>query len=142
MGLTFPNLVTTRIGDTGDGLNESSGLFNYYTLMAGHRFGIEGTDFELEPSMLVRSVRNVPFQIDFNIKANFLQEKITTGLSYRSGTGGAIGVLLGTKINNLRLYYSYDVTFQRFQRYNQGSHELTVSFDFGNFTDRAEKFRK
>ncbi len=140
VGLTFPNLISSRIGDIDQGSTEST-LFNYYTIMAGHRFGIEGTDFELEPSMFIKQLRNVPLQLDFNVKAHFLQEKITTGLTYRSGTGGAIGLLLGTKINALRVYYSYDVSFQRFQRYNTGSHEATVSFEFGNNPDRAAKFR-
>ena len=141
VGISFPNLISSRIGDIAADTQESS-LFDFYTLMAGHRFGVEGQEFQLEPSILIKKVRNVPFQADFNIKAHFLQEKITTGLSYRSGTGGAIGLLLGTKINALRLYYSYDVAFQRFQRYNSGSHELTVGFDFGNNPDRAAKFRK
>ena len=141
VGISFPNLISSRIGDIVTGTEESS-LFNYYTVMAGHKFGIEGTDFELEPSILMKQLRNTPFQVDFNVKANFLDEKITTGLSYRSGTGGAIGLLLGTKINTLKIYYSYDVSFQRFQRYNSGSHEATVSFEFGGKDkDSSKKFR-
>ncbi len=138
VGVSFPSLISQRTDDVlGD-----NGLFQYYTLMAGHRFGVEGGDFELEPSIMIRQLRNVPSMIDFNIKAHLLEEKITTGITYRAGTGGAVALLLGTKLSNIRIYYSYDISFQRFQRYNNGSHELTASFEFGNNPDRAAKFRK
>jgi len=138
VGLSFPGLVSTRVGDIATTGDESS-LFNHYILQAGHKFGVDNYNFILEPSLLVKKVRNVPFQVDFNVKASFLDERIITGLSYRSGTGGTIGLLLGTKFDAFSLYYSYDVSFQRFQRYNTGSHEVTVSFEFAGKKDNEIK---
>lgn len=142
VGLSFLNLISSRIGDISEG-GEESNLLSFYTFTAGHKFVIEGLDFQIEPSLMIRKVRNVQSSlIDFNVKADFLEERITTGLSYRSGTGGALGILLGTKINAFRIYYTYDVYFGAFQRYSSGSHELTASFEFGGKgKDRAEEYR-
>jgi len=148
IGISLPGLISQRIGDEVSVTEEDTPLFSYYTLMAGHRFGVDNYDFVLEPSILIKKVLNVPFQVDFNLKASFLEEKIITGISYRSGTGGAIGLLLGTKLavgsnpisrDAFRLYYSYDVSFQRFQTYNSGSHEITVSFEFKGKKDMTQK---
>lgn len=141
-GLSFPNLISQRIDNIGQGSTDDASFFNYYLLYGGHAFRVDDLDFVLEPSILIKKIRNTPFQVDFNAKAKFLDEKIVTGLQYRSGTGGAIGLILGTRINELRIYYSYDVSFQRFQRYNSGSHEITASFEFGGSNqDRSAKFR-
>jgi Type IX secretion system membrane protein PorP/SprF len=36
---------------------------------------------------------------------------------------------LGTRINKFRLFYSYDIALEDFQKYNNGSHELSISFE-------------
>lgn len=140
-GFSIPNLISQRI----DNINSPTDTGNelYYMLAGGHAFEVEGFNFILEPSILIRKAKDSPFGVDFNLKAKYLEEKIIAGLSYRSGTGGNIGLLLGTRLDVLRVYYSYDFTFQRFQRYNNGSHELTLSFEFGkNEKDRAAKNRR
>lgn len=126
IGITFANLVRARLDNIVDDNQES--FFSYYTLQAGHEFDIIDLNFTLEPSILIRQIRDVPFQMDFNLKAGFMEDQLVAGLSYRSL--GALGVLLGTKVSGFNLYYSYDVSFQRFQRFNMGSHELTVAFTF------------
>ena len=141
-GLSIPNLISQRI-NSGPVDPNDTGLTRYYMLAGGHAFEVEGFNFILEPSILIRKAKDSPFGVDFNLKAKYLEEKIIAGLSYRSGTGGNIGLLLGTRLDVLRVYYSYDFTFQRFQRYNNGSHELTLSFEFGkNEKDRAAKNRR
>ena len=50
------------------------------------------------------------------------------GLTFRPSTDGAAVCLLGTKINQFSLFYSYDLSFSNFQRYNGGSHELSVAY--------------
>lgn len=126
-GLTFNNLVRNRLDDIA--ANDQNGsVLQYYTFNIGHRFPLEGLSVSLEPSLLLRQIRDVPFQMDINLKAGFMDDQLITGLSYRSL--GALGILLGTRISAFSLYYSYDVSFQRFQRYNTGSHELTLAFAF------------
>ncbi len=128
VGLAFTNLVRSRLSNvSGQGNNEP--ILKYYTFYAAHNFLVEDLNFTLEPSLMVRNVRDVPSQVDINLKASFLDESLTTGLSYRSL--GALGLLLGTKLSNFAFYYSYDLFFQDFQQYNDGSHEVTVVLSFG-----------
>ncbi|MEM1216601.1 MAG: PorP/SprF family type IX secretion system membrane protein [Bacteroidota bacterium] len=138
-GLTFNNLVSSRLSDiAGTGVQES--FFSYYTFMLGHRFFLPKQKVSLEPSLLMRQIRNAPFQLDVNLKAGFLDDQLVAGLSYRAGLG-AMGILLGTRVTNFRLFYSYDVSFQRFQSYNTGSHEITVAFQLRQ-NDENDKRRR
>lgn len=138
-GLTIPNLISQRLDNIDPNEDESS---RYYMLTGGHAFPVEGSNFILEPSILIRKAKDSPFGVDFNIKAKYLEEKIIAGLTYRSGTGGNIALLLGSKLDAFRIFYSYDFAFQRFQRYNSGSHELTLSLEFGKKEkDRSAKHR-
>lgn len=134
IGLTFNNLVSSRLADIAGGNTE--GFFSYYTFNLGHTFELfDLNNVKLEPSILIRQIKDVPFQMDFNLKASFLDDKLIAGLSYRSL--GAVGILLGTNLSlsnvniyDLNLYYSYDLSFQHFQKFNTGSHEITVAFRF------------
>jgi type IX secretion system PorP/SprF family membrane protein len=135
IGLAFTDLVRSRVSAIEE--NDES-LLKYYLFFASHRIDVEDLNFIMEPSILVRRIRDVPSQVDINLKASFLDEVLTTGLSYRSL--GSLGFLLGLRMpppkenkSNLffHFYYSYDLFFQQFQRYNDGSHEVTVALSFG-----------
>lgn len=134
-GVSFTNLVRSRLDDIGTDSRES--FFNYYVFLLGHRFEVEDLNFTLEPSMMVRQIRDVPFQMDVNLKAGFLDDQLVAGLSYRSL--GSLGVLLGTQVSTFNIYYSYDVSFQRFQQYNGGAHEVTVALNFKNKNNPANR---
>lgn len=138
VGLAFPNLVVAKINDIESG--EAQGdLFRYFVFQGGYRFLLEEYNFSLEPSFMMRQVLESPFLYDFNLKAGFLEDRFVTGLSYRAGLGGALGILLGTEFSGLRVYYSFDIAFQPFQQYNSGAHEVTVGFEFGGKKDNQYK---
>jgi len=118
IGLTFTNLVRLSAED------QDEPILKHYMFFASHKFISPGNNFSFEPSLLVRNVKDIPSQVDINFKAGFLQEQLVTGLSYRSL--GSLGILLGTKLSNFQLYYSYDLFFQEFQQYNDGSHEVSL----------------
>ncbi|NBC07546.1 MAG: type IX secretion system membrane protein PorP/SprF [Bacteroidetes bacterium] len=118
VGLTFTDLVSVSTSTS----DES--ILKHYMFFASHRFVTDDNNFSFEPSLLIRNVRDVPSQVDINFKAGFLQEQLITGLSYRSL--GSLGLLLGTKLSNFQLFYSYDLFFQNFQQYNDGSHEVSL----------------
>jgi type IX secretion system PorP/SprF family membrane protein len=125
-GFSFANLVRSRLDDIAGTSTRS--FFQFYTFYVGHKIEIEELNFTLEPSIMMRQIRDVPYQFDFNIKAGFLQDQLITGLSYRSLGEGALGILLGTKLSALEIYYTFDISFQEFQQYNAGSHEVTLAF--------------
>lgn len=122
VGLTFSNLVGTRTS------NADESILQHYIFFASHKMNIYDYNFSFEPSVMVRNTRDVPSQLDINLMANFLDEALTAGLTYRSIN--SLGILLGTKLSNFRVLYSYDVFLRQFQRYNDGSHEVTVAISF------------
>jgi len=125
VGLSFTNLVRSRLSSSAE-QNES--ILKYYIFFASHKMDVEDLNFSVEPSIMVRNTKDVPSQIDFNIKAGFLDDALIAGLSYRSSN--TVAILLGTKLPKFQLLYSYDVFFDEFQRYNDGSHEVSVLVSF------------
>lgn len=137
-GLAFANLISSRLDDVIASTDESA--LQHYTLFLAHRFEIYDLNFSLEPSIMARKVKDAPSQVDINLKAAFLDEQLVTGLSYRSL--GALGILLGAKLTNFHVYYSYDMSFQRFQKFNSGSHEISILLDLAkksNVNQRANQ---
>lgn len=128
LGFTFANLISKRLDNADASNTDQSTVLEFYTFLAGHRFEIVDLNFTLEPSIMARKIKDSPQQIDINLKAGFLDDQLVAGLSYR--TIGAMGILLGAKLSNFNVYYSYDVSFQRFQKFNSGSHEITVLLSF------------
>jgi type IX secretion system PorP/SprF family membrane protein len=138
IGITFPNLVVAKIGEIETGKNEGS-FFKYSIIHFGHEFEVEPYNFKLKPSLLVYNIKDKPLQIDFNMLGSFINDRLIAGVSVRAGTGGATGLLLGTNIDVFKLYYSYDLTFQKIQQYNNGSHELTLLFSFERGKKRYDR---
>ncbi|MFK7937101.1 MAG: type IX secretion system membrane protein PorP/SprF [Saprospiraceae bacterium] len=129
IGFAIPNLISERLADIGGLPTANDGrqfIFNF-----GHEFDLEAYNVKIEPSLMVRKVQNVPILIDFNLIGKFLDERLHAGLTYRAGTGGAVGIMLGTQVSNINIFYSYEVFFGAFQQFNSGTHEVTVAFDFG-----------
>ena len=125
-GLVLADLVQSRLTSIAGPSNAN--FLSYFMFHFGHRFDIEELKFSLTPSIFLRQIQDVPNQVDLNIKAGFLDDQLVAGLTYHSL--GGIGVMLGTKLSNFYLYYSYDLSFQRFQQFNSGSHEITLAFTF------------
>jgi type IX secretion system PorP/SprF family membrane protein len=136
-GVAFSNLIQSRLDDIVEDTDESA--LQHYTFFVAHRFDIYDLNFSLEPSIMARRVKDAPSQVDINLKAAFLDEQLITGLSYRSL--GALGILLGAKLSSFQVYYSYDMSFQRFQQFNSGSHEVSLLLDLvkRNSADKRPK---
>ncbi len=126
-GVSFPNLIRTRHTSISEDVEDPNEEFNF-VFYGGYRFHVEEHDFYVEPSLAIKNIRRVPFMVDINLKLSFLDDQLVGGLTYGAGEMSRFGLLLGTRIGNLRLYYSYDVGFGDFQEYNNGSHEFTVHY--------------
>ena len=133
-GLTFNNLVSSRLEDIAGTTGNQESFFSYYTFQLGSKFFTQDSKLSFEPSILLRQIRNTPFQMDINMNVGFLNDQLLAGVSYRSL--GALGLLLGAKLPSFNLYYSYDLSFQRFQKFNSGSHEVTVLLSLKPKRDR------
>lgn len=86
-------------------------------------------DLILRPSILVKYVANSPLQLDLNAHI-ILKDFMWAGASYR--TGDAVVGLLGFQVSpQLRLGYAYDMSVTEIRRFNSGSHELMLRYEFG-----------
>ena len=132
VGLSLPGAIRARLDEapTADDDSSTGSLLEYYIFHAGYKISLPNQNFKVVPSFAFRKLRDVPYQIDFNLKGLFLEERLIAGVTFRPSTGGSAAFMIGTKFNQLQLLYSYDVSFQRFQQYNSGSHELGVAFKF------------
>jgi type IX secretion system PorP/SprF family membrane protein len=128
ISLAMPNLIQARLSQKA-GENTSRGGFRYFNLMMGYKEKIN--EITIEPSILVQRMIDAPFRVDLNLKGSFLQDKVIGAVTFHSGTGGGLGVMVGSKFNGVTFAYSYDYGLQRFQQYSTGSHEISVGFSIG-----------
>jgi type IX secretion system PorP/SprF family membrane protein len=127
-GISFPNAVKQRISEISGDVNLDS-LHNFpYAVHFGYRYDVKNYNFQVEPSITVKHLRYSPFLIDLNLKFSFLDEQLIGGVGYTIGQDNRASLLLGTRLDNLKFYYSYDVNLGDFQQYNNGSHELTLVY--------------
>lgn len=100
----------------------------HYYITGGYVFEIN-QDVVLKPSTLMKYTWNAPVEVDINLNA-LLMERLWLGVSYRTGDSfiGLIGVNI-TK--QLRLAYAYDFTMTDIKDYSDGTHEITLGYDFG-----------
>jgi type IX secretion system PorP/SprF family membrane protein len=136
-GFTINNLVANRLDVISGTTAEES--FNF-TFLLGQRFRVDELNVTLTPSIMMRTVQDAPILMDLNLQAGFLDDQFIAGLSYRYL--GAVGLLLGTKINGLQFYYSYDLSFGEFQQYNNGSHEVTVGYAINRNSIKESRKKK
>lgn len=131
--ITLPNVVRARLDEVPiDEEPESNGVLAYYIMQLGYIFNVSDQNFKVIPSITLRDIRDVPFQVDINLQGRFLNEALITGLTYRPSTGGSLAFMLGTKVSMVQALYSYDVSFNDFQPYSGGGHELTLSLNLSS----------
>ena len=141
LGLTFPSLVSTRIDQIASNNGEENGNAQNFIFQLGQEIRIKDQSFKLTPSVVLQRVFGAPFRVDFNAIASFMDEQFIAGLGYRAGAGNDAGLLLGTKWQRLRAFYSYDFNFGTFQTYNGGSHEVTLGFDLDSKSKTVDAAR-
>ena len=129
-GLSVPNfLTTTHYDDTTVSNARERMTFN---LMGGYVFYLNSL-LKFKPTFLVRYTRGAPAIAD--VSANFLfNNRLTLGASYR--VTDAVSGLVGIQVTkSLLLGYSYDAGTTQLGRYNQGSHEVFLRYDFAKKRD-------
>jgi len=124
--IVFPGLVRTQLNDSGTSKEEERS-FNFI-FGAGYQYEVENYDLTVTPSLFVKKLRNVPLHVEGNLLLTFYEGQLSGGVSYAYGAEDRLGAMLGTGLNNFRFFYSYNVSFQPFQTYSNGSHELTIGY--------------
>ena len=126
LGASVPQLLQNelRLNESADPIGR---LTSHVFVMGGYKFEV-GSDFEIEPSFLMKYVKPTPVQFDISAKAIY-QQKFWIGGSYR--TDDAMSVLIGyTMQEKLFFGYSYDVTTTDLKNYSSGTHEVMLGIRF------------
>lgn len=123
-GIALPSLISSKV-EAGDGTSERELGFIFHL---GYEYDLS-EDVTVEPSIFVKKLMFVPTHVDVNLRAGFLNDRLTGGLTYTVGAENKLGFLIGTEVRNLNLYYGYNVSSREFQDYNNGTHDFTVAIN-------------
>ncbi|MDO6519856.1 PorP/SprF family type IX secretion system membrane protein [Zobellia uliginosa] len=132
-GLSVPNFLQTEHFD-GSNINSSSFVaqerMNYY-FITGYVFDLNYRT-KFKPAALLKAVKGAPLQVD--LSASFLfNNKFSLGAAYR--WDAAVSGLFGFQLNDqlmLGLAYDREVTDLGATRFNDGSFEIFIRYEFLN----------
>lgn len=127
-GVSLPSLVSATITSS-----DTSSVDKEFGFLAqlGYEWAIPEYGMTVVPMITVKNLMFTPFHTDLNLTAKFLDDKLVGGLGYTIGGDEKLSFLIGTSIKDISLYYSYNSSTSEFQKYNNGSHELTLGYKFG-----------
>jgi type IX secretion system PorP/SprF family membrane protein len=130
VGISVPNLLQNSYSE----INQDNGSTliakeqRHYFLIAGTMINITD-NLAIKPTTYIKVTSSAPLQAD--ITASFvIMNKLLVGAMFR--TGDAFGALVGLDITNqLHVGYSFDWSYGlKTAKYNQGSHEIVLRYDF------------
>nr|WP_294782415.1 type IX secretion system membrane protein PorP/SprF [uncultured Flavobacterium sp.] len=127
VGLSIPNFIETNRYDDND-VAIFKDKINYY-LIGGYVFDINPY-LKFKPAALVKMIEGAPLQVD--VSGNFMiNEKFTAGLAYR--WSASLSAMAGFQVSEgLYIGYGYDHETTRLRRFNSGTHEVFLRFEFFN----------
>lgn len=129
-GVSSPNLLQNNysIVKLENGTTLMAKEKRHYFLIAGAVFNLSD-NLAFKPTTLIKVTPAAPVQAD--LTASFIiMKRLLLGGMFR--TGDAYGALVGFDITTqLHVGYSYDISYGlRTFKYNQGSHEVMLRYDF------------
>jgi type IX secretion system PorP/SprF family membrane protein len=111
-------------------------MVRHYYLTAGYNLQLSNPAFEFMPAILIESDAATT-RIDLNSVFRY-NKKIWIGVSYR--VGGAVVGMAGLEIlNGVKIGYSYDFETTDLMNYQNGSHEIMVSYAFKVGVEKASQ---
>ena len=133
LGLSVPRLIENKITREDVSTEYVNRQQLHFYFVGGHQFDLDD-DFQLKTSGMFKWVRNAPVSFDVTALAGF-REKFWIGGMYRFDA--AYGIITQFKpIPELTIGYSYDLTITELNGYQNGSHEVMLSYDFSLFGGR------
>lgn len=135
VGLSSPNLLTTKHLERQEGVVRTGVEAIHYFLTGGYVFNLN-ENLKFKPAFMVRAGSGIPLAID--LTSNFLlNNKVELGVGYR--LGDAVSGLINFRITeDLRVGYAYDYTLSNLGRFNSGSHEIMMLFDISKNKDKKD----
>jgi type IX secretion system PorP/SprF family membrane protein len=128
-GISTPKLIENKvIVNKGTNTVEMGKEQRHFYAIAGSVFDINNA-IKLRPTSFLKVTPAAPIEADLTALFIF-HDRVECGPMFR--TGDAFGLLLGYNITpQMRFGYSFDWSFtNKTGRYNQGSHEVMLRYDF------------
>lgn len=133
-GLSVPALINKQIINaniiTGDVTFQQ---FDHIFLTSGYVFDIT-PQMKLKPSVLLKYASGSPLELDVNINAWFF-DIFAIGASYRTGDS-FLGMVEIKPWKQLHIGYAYDYTVTDLGKYNKGTHEIMLRYEFSTGKSR------
>lgn len=127
-GISIPAVLNYEPGTFLNSASETSPLLErHYYFMSGVAIPVS-PNVDIKPAVLIKYTQYAPVQVDLNLSV-YLRKMIWIGASWRSGDG-VLGMVEYQATKNLRVGYAYDVPLTTMQKYNSGSHEIMIAWDF------------
>ena len=110
----------------------------HFYLITGHVFPLS-SQIQFKPAILVKRVNGAPLQVD--LSGNFWwNEKLSLGLAYR--LDDAVSGLAGFQLSSSWLIgYAYDKEVTHLGKFNSGSHEIFLRYEFIRVYDKYKSPR-
>ncbi|NBW27925.1 MAG: type IX secretion system membrane protein PorP/SprF [Flavobacteriaceae bacterium] len=125
LGLSIPNIMESNFYNDID-LAINSQRMNYY-LIGGYVFDVSKW-IKFKPAVVSKIVSGAPVQLDLSANTLFMN-KFVLGAAYR--WDAAVSGLAGFQLNDaLFIGYSYDFDTTSLSRFNYGSHEVFIRYEF------------
>lgn len=152
LGVSVPQIIETKIKYTSpEDEDYFFDLRRHFNLFLGYYINPTNKRIAFEPSIMYRSARKSPTQLDLNL-LTYWDQKYWLGLAYRnsgrtwveSANGGdykEINLSLANSyfilsgglrvMNNLELGYAYEISNSHLYAQSNGTHELMLVYTFG-----------
>jgi type IX secretion system PorP/SprF family membrane protein len=128
LGISIPNLIGYKYNFEKEGYSLKINPHQYlYLFNSGYIFDL-GLNTKFIPSALVYYLPGERMQYDINVHFSFL-DRFWLGGSYRS-TRSLAGLFQFAVNNQFKVAYSYNFDFSTLGRYNNGSHEIMIRYEF------------
>ena len=127
LGFSVPYILSSRTFSSKEKTVSIVNSVQHYHLMGGYVFDVTD-DVKFKPAALLKIVKGAPLQAD--LSANFMfNEKFVLGAAYR--WSAAVSLMAGFQINqNWFIGYAYDYETTELSKYNSGSHEIFLRYEF------------
>lgn len=125
IGISSPRLFESKLSDANSFVTTLNQRHFFFT--AGGVIPLNSV-IQFKPATIVKYTPNAPLTLDFNTSFLFY-DKLWLGAMYRFNESLGINVMFKLK-NSLQFGYGYDFPINGLRTYQQGSHEVLLSYDF------------
>jgi type IX secretion system PorP/SprF family membrane protein len=129
IGGSIPAILSYRYDEKVSKYKPYNNVKNDNILLTGGMSFKVNENLKIRPSTLLKYQANSPFQYDLNCYFILLNDNLWVGTAYRAND--AIVGLLEFQLNTqVRFGYSYDYSLGPLSKYNSGSHEILLRYEF------------